>query len=302
MSVISTGNNPKALWPGINAWWGRFYNEHPLECTELFAQETSNKAYEEDVKITGFGLAPVKPQGSAVSYDSETQGAVQRYTHVAYGLGYIVTREERKDNLYAKVANTRTKALAFSMRQTKENVAANVYNRAFTSAYAFSDGKELIATDHPTLSGNQSNELATPADLSEASLEDLCIQVADAKNDRGLKISLMPRKLIVATANMFEATRILKSAQQSGTANNDINALKAMNMFPDGAMASHYFTDADAYFVLTNAPEGMKMFTREAIEFTDDGDFDTDNRKYKAYERYSVGCTDWRGIYGSAGA
>ena len=302
MPVISTGSNPKALWPGINEWWGRFYNEHPIECTELFDQETSTKAYEEDVKITGFGLAPIQPQGTAVSYDSESQGATQRYTHVAYGLGYIVTREERRDNLYMTVAKTRTKALAFSMRQTKENVAANVYNRGFDSGYLFSDGKELLATDHPTLSGDQSNELATAADLSEASLEDLCIQIANAKNDRGLKISLMPRKLIVATANMFEAARILKSTAQSGSANNDINALKVLNAFPDGSMVSHYFTDPDAFFIRTNAPEGMKMFTRDAIEFTDDGDFDTDNRKYKSYERYSVGCTDWRAIYGTPGA
>lgn len=302
MSAISTGSNPKALWPGIKAWWGRYYKEHPEEYPELFSIESSGQAYEEDVKITGFGLAPVKPQQSSTSYDTEVQGATQRYTHVAYSLGYIVTREERADNLYAKVANTRTQALAFSMRQTKENVAANVYNRAFNNSYTFSDGKELIATDHPTLSGNQANELSVSADLSEAALEDISVLIMKAKNDRGLKISLMPRKLIVPPALSFEAHRILNSTLQSGTANNDINAIRAMNIFPEGIVVNHYMTDEDAFFIRTNAPRGMMMYVREAIEFKDDGDFDTDNRKYKAYERYSVGATDWRGIYGSEGA
>lgn len=302
MAVITTGNFPKALWPGINKWWGTFYNEHTEEFPMLFDKETSDKAYEEDVLTPGFGLAPVKAQGASVTYDSEQQGFVSRYTHVAYALGFIVTREEMKDNLYAEVGKRRTRKLAFSMRQTKENVAANVYNRAFNSSFTGGDGKELLATDHPTLSGDQSNELAVAADLSEAALEDLSIQVMNATNDRGLKISLMCTKLIVPPALWFEANRILKSVLQNDTANNAVNALKATNAIRDGIGVNHYLTDTDAWFLRTNAPEGLKCFEREAIDFSEDNDFDTDNAKYKAYERYSFGWTDWRSLYGSPGA
>lgn len=302
MSAISTGNIPKLLWPGLNAVWGRDYEEHAKEFVELFDMDSSDMAYEEEVEMTGFGLASVKSQGAAIVYDSESQQTVTRYTHVNYGLGFIVTEEEIDDNLYEKKGVTRTQALAFSMRQTKENVAANVYNRAFNSSYTGGDSKELLATDHPTLSGNQSNELATSADLSEAALEDLCVQIMNATNSRGLKVGLMPKKLIVPTALSFEAARILKSVQQSGTANNDINALRAMGMFPEGVSINHYLTDTDAFFIRTNAPNGMKLFQRKKASFAQDGDFDTGNLKYKANERYSVGWTDWRGLYGSPGA
>ena len=302
MSVISTGNVPKLLWPGLNAVWGRDYEQHAKEFVELFDLESSEKNYEEEVEMTGFGLASVKSQGAAITYDSESQGTVSRYTHVVYASGFIVTEEEIDDNLYEKRGVTRTQALAFSMRQTKENVCANVYNRAFNSSYTGGDGKELLATDHPSLSGNQSNELATAADLSEAALEDLCIQIMNATNSRGLKIGLMPKSLHVPTGLSFEAARILKSVQQSGTANNDINALHSMGMFPEGVKVNHYFTDADAFFIRTNAPEGMKLFQRKKAAFAQDGDFDTGNLKYKAQERYSVGWTDWRGVFGSPGA
>lgn len=302
MGVITTGSAPKLLWPGLNAVWGRNYTEHPVEYTDLYDIETSDKNYEEDVEMTGFGLVPVKQQGASIVYDDENQGTVTRYTHIAYGMGFIITREELDDNLYEKKGVTRTKALAFSARQTKENVGANVYNRAFNSAYVGGDGKELLATDHPSLSGNQSNELAVAADISEAALEDLCIQIMNATNSKGLRISLMPRSLNVPPALTFEATRILKSQLQNDTANNAINALRAMGMFPEGVKVNHYFTDPDAYFIRTNAPEGMKMFQRVAAEFAQDTDFDTSNLKYKVYERYSVGWTDWRGLYGSAGA
>lgn len=302
MAVINTGNVPKLLWPGLNAVWGRDYEEHPKEFPDLFDIETSDMNYEEEVEMTGFGLASVKQQGAATPYDTDSQQTVTRYTHVAYGLGFVVTREEIDDNLYEKKGVTRTQSLAFSFRQTKENVAANVYNRAFNTSYTGGDGKALLVTDHPSLSGNQSNTLSTAADLSEASLEDLCVQIMNATNSRGLKIGLMPRSLHIPTAYAFEAQRILKSAQQSGTANNDINALKAMGVFPDGIKVNHYFTDTDAFFIRTNVPQGMKLFQRVAAEFAQDGDFDTGNLKYKGYERYSVGWTDWRSLFGSPGA
>src|SRR5580692_9070498 len=192
-TVITTGAHPKALWPGIHVWWGRMYNEHMEEFPELFERETSDKAYEEDVEITGFGLAPVKPEGTAIVYDTETQGAVSRYTNVAYALGYIVTYEELRDDLYEVVSKRRAQALAFSMRQTKENVGASIYNNAFSSTYTGGDGVSLINTAHPTLSGNQSNQLTTAADLSETSIEDLVIQIMQTQNNRGLRISNLPK-------------------------------------------------------------------------------------------------------------
>lgn len=301
MSVITTGTNPKTLWPGLNAIWGRDYRENEQEWRELFDVETSRQAYEEDLEITGFGLAPKKPEGSPMSYDAEAQGVVKRYTHVAYALGYIVTHEEQADNLYAKVAERRTQALGFGMRQTKEIVAANQYNRAFNSSYVGADGVEMLSTAHPTLAGNQSNELAVAADLSEASLEALCIQIGKAKNARGLQISIRPKALIIPTDLTFTAHRILNSVLQSDTANNAVNAIRAMGKIPKVA-ENHYLTDTDAFFIRTDAPRGAVMFQREAASFGQDNDFDTKNLKYGAYERYSFGWTDWRGIYGSAGA
>lgn len=300
--VITTGNHPKALWPGMHAFWGRVYNEHPMEWSQIFDQEKSSKSYEEDTEVTGFGLAPVKQEGTSLQYDSETQGPTKRYTNVVYSLGYIVSEEEREDNLYETVSRRRIQALAFSMRQTQETVAANVLNRAFTAAYTGGDGKELCATDHPTVNGTQSNELATAADLSEASIEDLCIQIMQARNSRGLRISLMPKKLIVPPDLAFDAQRILKSEMQSGTANNDINALRSMGLFPEGICVNHYLTDADAWFIKTNAPHGLMRFNRRAISFDRDNDFDTSNAKAKASVRFSVGWTDWRGVYGTPGA
>lgn len=300
--VITTGNHPKALWPGMRAFWGRQYSEHPQEWSQIFETESSDKAYEEDAEVTGFGLAPIKTQGGAVSYDSETQGQTKRYTHVTYALGYIVTRDEQDDNLYEVVSKRRIKALAFSIRQTEEIVAANVLNRAFNSSYTGGDAKELCATDHTTVDGTQSNELATAADLSEASLEDLIIQIMEAKNSRGLRISLMPKKLIVPPALAFDAERIINSTLQSGTANNDTNAVKSMGLIKGGAVINHYLTDSDAWFLQTNAPNGLMRFNRRATEFRQDNDFDTENAKAKASVRFSVGWTDFRGVYGTPGA
>ena len=300
--LISTGSHPAALWPGVKAWFGRQYNEHTVEYTDLFDMDTSSMHHEEEVQVTGFGLAPIKPEGQGVSYDSESQGFTKRYTHVTYALGYIVTREELSDNLYPVVSKRRAQANAFSMRQTKENVAANVYNRCVTATYNGGDGVVLLSASHTSKAGLWSNILAPAADLSEVSLEDLCIQIMGMTNDRGLKISLMPRSLHVHRNEWFNANRILKSALQSNTANNDINALKVTNAIPEGIKVNHYFTDVDAFFLRTNAPRGMIGFQRWPMEFSQDNYFDTENAKAKSVERYVFGHTDPRGLAGSIGA
>jgi hypothetical protein len=302
MAVISTATHPKALWPGVKAFFGKEYAKHGEEHKDLFDIDDSDKAYEEDVQTSGFGLAPVKSEGSSVSYDSETQGYTKRYTHVAYGLGYIVTYEELRDNLYKDKAFKRAAQLAFSMYTTKQIVGANVYNRAFDSNYTGGDGVCLLSAAHPTRAGNQSNVMSTSSDLSEAAIEEMVIDIMEAKNDRGLQINLMPKSLIVAPANYFEAQRILKSVQQSGTANNDANILKLNGVIPEGAKVNHFLTDADAWFIRTNCPDGMKHYVREAMSFDQDNDFDTKNAKAAAYERFSFGWSDWRGLFGSAGA
>lgn len=299
--IIATGNHPKALWPGVYGWFGAKYDEHATEYTDLFDVTTSTKKYEEMVENTGFGLAPVKAEGGSTSYDSHAQGSIARFTNVAYSLGYIVTREELADNQYEEVSKQRAGSLAFSMAQTRENVGANIYNRAFNAAFGGGDGKELLATDHPSLSGDQSNELAAAADLSEASIEDLTIQIMDAVNSRGLKISLVPRKIVVPTALVYEANRILESQGRSGTDFNDLNALKTLSVIPE-ICVNHYLTDSDAWFIRTNAPGGLTWFDREPVEFTKDSDFDTDNAKAKAYMRFTAGWGDFRTLYGSPGA
>lgn len=300
-TTITTGAHPKALWPGIKAWWGRSYNEHKEEYPDLFDRETSDKAYEEDVEITGFGLAPIKPEGSALVYDTETQGAVTRYTHVAYSLGYIVSFEELRDNLYTKVSKRRAQALSFSMRQTKENVAAQVFNRAFSSSFTFGDGQPMISTAHPTLAGNQSNQLTTAADASEAAFEDLTVQIMQAQNNRGLRISVLPQSLHVPVQLFYESNRILKSVLQNDTANNAVNVLKAVNVFPGGIKVNHYLTSATAWFIRTNIPNGLKHYERDAISFDQDNDFDTKNAKAACYERYSFGMSDFRSVFATAG-
>jgi hypothetical protein len=300
--VILTSNHPKALWPGVKAWWGRAYDDHQTEYTDLFDTFGSDKSYEEDVQITGFGLAPIKAQGAAVTYDSEVQGPTTRYTHIAYALGYIVTHEELKDNLYSEVSNTRAASLARGFRQTKERNGSGVYNRAFTSGYTGGDGIVLCSTAHVNTSGGTwSNRLAVDADLSETALEDMITQIMQATDDRGLLINLMPKSLHIAPANWFNANRILKSVYQTGTGNNDVNVVKATNALPMGIKLNHYFTAPQAWFLRTNVANGMKYFEREAISFTQDNDFDTMNAKAKGYERYTFGWTDPRAVYGSNG-
>ena len=301
--VINTGSHPKLLWPGVHATWGQIYNEHAKEYLDLYQQEDSDKAYEQDVQITGFGLAPTKGQGSPVQYDSETQGWVTTYQHIAYALGYMVTYEEQRDNLYEEVSMRRAKANAFSMNQTIENVAAFLYNNAFSgSYYTMPDGQPLVSTAHQNATGGAfSNALSPAADLSEAALEDLTIQIMGTQNDRGLLVNIMPTSLHVPRQEWYNANRILKSVLQSGTASNNINVLKATNALPGGIKMNHYFTQPHAWFVRTNCPNGMTMFWRDRPQFAQDNDFDTKNLKASAYMRFSVGATDPRGIFASNG-
>ena len=301
MAVITTGSHPKALWPGIKAWFGRSYDEHMPEYPDLFEMDTSDKAYEEEVEITGFGLAPVKAQGAQIFYDTEVQGPVSRFTHVAYALGYIVTFEELRDDLYEVVSKRRAQQLAFSMRQTKENILASTYNNGFSGSYPGADGTSLFSLSHPTLSGNQSNLLTTAADLSEASVEDLCIQIMQTTNNRGLKISALPQSLHLPTQLWFEGNRILHSILQSDTANNNINVLRATGAFPKGIKVNHYFTSATAWFIRTNIPRAIQYFERDKLSFDQDNDFDTKNAKAACYERYSAFWADWRGAFATPG-
>lgn len=301
--IINTGSHPKLLWPGIHATWGQIYAEHPTEYTDLYEVNDSNKAYEEELQITGFGLAPIKSEGNSVSYDSEVQGALSRYTHIAYALGYIVTYEELRDNLYEIVAQRRAKANAFAINQTIENISAFLYNNAFTSTYfTTGDGQPLISTAHvQATGGTYSNALSPAADLSESALEDLLIQIMGTTTDRGLLINIMAQSLHVPRQEWFNANRILKSILQNNTSNNAINVLNATNALPKGIKLNHYFSAPHAWFIRTNCPEGMKFFWRDRPMFDQDNDFDTKNAKAATYMRCSVGCTDPRGIFGSNG-
>lgn len=300
--IITTASHPKALWPGIKAWWGQVYDEHQEEYTDLFDSDTSSQNYEEDVQLTGFGLVQRKSEGAPVQYDSEVQGFVTRYTHIAYALGYIVTKEELDDNLYESVSKRRAAALAMSFRQTKENIAANIYNRAFNSSYTGGDGQPLCSTAHPNTSGGTfANKPTVDADLSEAALESALIDIMGYQNDRGLLISVMPKSLHISRYEWFNAQRILKSVYTPGSANNDINVLKATNAFPEGIKLNHYFTAPHAWFIRTNIPRGMIHYQRVGIQFDQDNDFDTMNAKAKGYERYSFGWTDPRAVYGVNG-
>ncbi len=298
---ISTGTHPKLLWPGVHAIWGQVYAEHSEEYSDLYEILDSDKAYEEDVQVTPFGLAPIKTEGGAMSYDSETQGPVTRYQHIAYSLGYIVTYEERINNLYKEVATRRARANAFSIRQTIETVAAFIYNNAFSTTYfTTGDAVALGSASHVnTTGGTYSNILNPAADLSEAALEDACIQIMGMQDDRGNYINIMPQSLHVARQEWFNANRILKSVLQPDTANNNINVLKATNAFPGGIKLNHYFTNAGPWFIRTNAPNGMQMFWRVRPMFDQDNDYDTKNAKAATYMYFSVGATDPRGWFGS---
>jgi hypothetical protein len=302
MSVINSGSFAKALWPGVNSWYGQAYNEYPVEWDKLFEKHTSNRAFEEDVGTSMFGLAQMKAEGSGIQYDSAKQGFVSRYQPTVYALGFIITREMMDDDLYDVIGKKRAQALAFSMRQTKEIVGANVYNRAFNSSYVGGDGVSLISSAHPNIAGGTwSNQIGTAADLSEAALEQACIDIAGFTNDRGLLIGVRPESLVIPRGLIFEAKRILNTEGRVGTDNNDLNALKNMGMIPK-TVVNHFLTDTDAWFIRTNVKDGMKYFERRADSFDMDNDWDTENAKFKATARYVFGWTDPRALYASAGA
>lgn len=299
MAIITTGAHPKSLWPGVRAWFGAKYNDLPKQYTELFDIETSSQNYEEVVEHTGFGLVPVKPQSESTVYVAHSQGVTKRFIHTAYGMGYIVTREEKADNLYEQVSRARAGSLAFSFNQTRENVGAQIFNRAFNSSYTGADGQPLLSSAHPNaISGTWSNVLSTPAAFSEASLEDLTINIMNAQDSQGLRISLRPVKLIGPVNLTYEFIRVLQSVGQPDTANNTINALKASGAIPSFTV-NNYFTDTNNWFVKTDAPQGLLWLDREPVQFTKDEDFDTDNAKAKGYMRFSLGWVDPRCMYGS---
>ncbi len=303
--VITTGNISRLLQEGVKNVFGQAYSDHSQQWDVLFTTETSKKAFELDQQFEGFGLAPVKQEGAGVSYDSQQEGFTPKYPNLTYAKGFIVTKEAMDDNLYG-LFTRRARALAFSMRQTKENVGANVYNRGFNSSFLMTggDGVELFSELHingPSDNSTFSNELATPAALSETALEDLLIQINEATDPRGLRIALQGNKLIVPPKLGFEAERIIKSVLQNDTANNALNAIRATGMLPGGYTVNNYLTSATAWFIKTNAPDGVKHFSRQSVSFDQDNDFGTSNARFKADERYSFGWSDPRGAYGSAG-
>ena len=300
MPIVS-GNFSKALWPGINKWYGDSYAEREQEWTKLVDVFDSRKATEEDVSVSGFGLASVKGEGAAITFDTARQGFINRYTHAVYGLGFIITREMVEDDLYDVIGKKKASSLAWSMRQTKETVVANLYNRAFSTTYTFGDGKPILSASHPNIAGGTwSNLIGTAADVSEAALEQAYIDIAKFTNDRGLKIAVKPKQIIVPVDVDFEVNKILQTQYEVGTTNNTVNVVRSR--FPGGATVNHYLTDTDAWFIRTDAPDGLKLFQRRADSFDMDNDWDTENARYKATMRFSVGCSDGRQLYGSAGA
>lgn len=301
--AINSGAIASALRPGVNSWFGLMYDRYPDQFQMIFDTETSNMAWEEDVNINGLGLATTKGEGMSVLFDTMSQAFKQQYRHVTYGLGFVITREAIEDNLYMTMAKAMTERLAFSMKQTKEIIAANVLNRAFNSSYTGADGKELCSTAHLLSKGGTiSNTLAVAADLSEASLEQALIDIDSLLDDAGLRANVKGTRLIVPAALRFEAKRILGSDLQNDTANNAINAVKSLGMLPDGFTINNYLDDSDAWFIKTNCPKGMRHFVRRAAAVDNDTEFTSDNVRFKATERYSFGWTDFRGIYGSPGA
>jgi len=300
--AISRSQLVKELEPGLNALFGLEYKGYENEHAEIYDQESSDRAFEEEVMLSGFGEAAVKTEGAGVTYDQAQEVYTSRYTHETISLAFSLTEEAIEDNLYDRLASRYTKALARSMATTKQIKAASVLNGAFTTSLG-GDGKPLCADDHPTLGGpNLRNELAVAADLSETSLEQALIDIAAFTDERGLKISVQGLKLVIPKELQFTADRILKSTLRTGTADNDINAVRNMGMVPQGYTVNHYLTDPDAFFIKTDAPNGMKMFQRIAIKTAFEGDFETGNVRYKARERYVFGFSDVRGIFGSPGA
>jgi hypothetical protein len=300
--AISRAQALKELLPGLNALFGLEYAKYENEHAEIYETESSERSFEEEVKLSGFAAAPVKPEGSAISYDNAQESFTARYNHETVAMGFSITEEAMEDNLYDSLSARYTKALARAMAYTKQVKAASLLNTGFTT-FQSGDGVTLFNTAHPTVAGgNNGNRPTVDADLNETSLEQAVIDIAAYKDERGLLIAARPRKLIVPPSLMFVATRLLQTENRVGTADNDINALKTNGSIPDGYRVNHYLTDNDAWFLTTDIPNGMKHFVRTALATSMDGDFDSGNVRYKSRERYSFGCSDPLGIYGSQGA
>jgi len=300
--AITRGQLVKELEPGLNALFGLEYNRYDNEHAEIYDVETSDRAFEEEVMLSGFGNAAVKAEGQGVTFDSANETFTARYTNETIALAFSITEEAIEDNLYDRLASRYTKALARSMSNTKQVKAANVLNNAFDSSFAGGDGKELCATDHPIVAGTFRNELSTASDLNETSLEQSLIDIAALTDERGLKIAARGVKMIIPSELQFTAERLMKSAGRTGTADNDINAVGSMGMIPQGYTVNHFLTDTDAFFIKTDVPNGLKMFVRSPVKTAMEGDFTTGNVRYKARERYSFGFSDPRGMFGSPGA
>ena len=301
--AISRAQLAKELEPGLNALFGLEFGRYENEHSEIFEEESSDRAFEEEVMLGGFATAPVKSEGGAVSFDDAQETYTARYTHETIALAFSITEEAIEDNLYDRLASRYTKALARSMATTKQIKAASILNNAFlTGANVIGDGAALCSASHPSLSGTQTNLLAVAADLNETSLEQMLIDIAGFTDERGLKIAVRGTKLIIPKELQFIAERVMNSALRSGTSDNDNNAMKNMGMLPEGAVVNHYLTDTDAFFIKTDAPNGFKYFNRAAIKTAMEGDFDTGNMRFKARERYSFGVSDWRCVFGTPGA
>ena len=300
--AISRAQLVKELEPGLNALFGLEYRQYADETKEIFNTESSDRAFEEEVMLSGFGNAAVKPEGQGIQFDDAQETFTARYTNETIALAFAITEEAIEDNLYDRLASRYTKALARSMASTKNIKGAAVLNNAFNANYAGGDGVSLINTAHPTLSGNFSNRLAVNADLNETSLEQCLIDIAAFTDERGLKVAARGMKLVIPSNLQFTADRLMKTQNRVGTADNDINALKNMGMIPEGYVVNHYLTDTDAFFIKTDVPNGLKHFSRSPIKTTMEGDFDTGNVRYKARERYVFGFSDPRGVFGSQGA
>jgi len=300
--AISRAQLAKELEPGLNALFGLEYDRYEKEHAQIFETESSDRAFEEETMLSGFGTAPVKAEGSAISFDDAQETYTARYTHETIALAFSITEEAIEDNLYDRLAARYTRALARSMSQSKQVKAASILNNAFSTSYPVGDGAALCSSSHPSISGNQRNQLSTASDLNETSLEQMLIDVAGLTDERGLKIAVRGMKLVIPKELQFIAERVIASNLRPGSSDNDVNAVKSTGMLPGGYFVNHRFTDTDAWFIRTDAPNGTKMFTRAAIATNMEGDFETGNVRYKSRERYSFGWSDWRGVYGSTGA
>jgi len=303
--AISRGQLVKELEPGLNALFGLEYKRYENQSAEIYAEESSDRAFEEEVMLSGFANAAVKPEGSGVTFDSAQETFTARYTHETIALAFAITEEAIEDNLYDRLASRYTKALARSMANTKQVKSVNPLIQGLpsvaTNIFTTGDGSNLFATSHPTIAGTVSNTLTTQADLNETSLEQSLIDIAAMTDERGLKIAARGTKMIVPSENQFNAERLMKSEGRTGTADNDINAIRSMGMIPQGYRVNNFLTDTDAWYIITDVPNGMKYFNRAPVKTAMEGDFDIENVRYKARARYSFGCSDYRGIFGVEG-